>query len=213
MITFARTLVLLCAALLLGPLASPPAAARGGPTAAERKRLERWEVLGAAEKAGARRYRATARGLFADAPEAVLFVLVGLGKYKHFLPRVSESRVTRRDGWHTYAVLRTDLPWPAKDAWIYVKATRHYKPGRTYELRWTMLNGTLKHCSGVARMKPYGRGKGRALLTYTVTVELATRAPDAMLLSGLRNTVSTIVHRTRMRLSALRKYGRIPKGM
>jgi hypothetical protein len=134
-------------------------------------------------------------------------------KYKHFLPRVTDSRIVKRRGWHTYSVIHTDLPWPVKDCWVYIKSTRYDKPGRVYEVKWWMLNGTMKNYTGVARVEPYNKSATQSLLTYRMLSEPKTSAPDSMISKGVKKVVSTIVNRIRLRLKALRKYKKMPKGL
>jgi hypothetical protein len=148
-----------------------------------------------------------------DAPEAVVYVLLAVDKYKHFIPRITGSRVTKRRGWHTFAVIHTDLPWPAKDAWIYIKSTRYDKPNRTFEVKWWMLNGTMKRYTGSALIEPWNKEGTKSVLTYKMLAEPKTSAPDSVISKGLRRVVSTIVNRIRLRLKALRKYKKMPKGL
>jgi len=148
-----------------------------------------------------------------DVPEAVLYVLLGLDKYKHFIPRVSESRITKQRGWDTYAVINTDLPWPVKDCWAYVKLTRNDKPGRVYEAKWHMINGTMKEYRGSALIEPWTRDGKRSVLTYRLLFEPKGAAPDSMISNGVRSVASTIVKRIRLRVKALRKFKKMPRGL
>jgi hypothetical protein len=148
-----------------------------------------------------------------DVPEAVVYVLLAVDKYKHFLPRVTDSRIVKRRGWHLYSVIHTDLPWPVKDCWVYIKSTRYDMPGRVYEVKWWMLNGTMKNYTGVARVEPYNKSATQSLLTYRMLSEPKTAAPDSLISKGVTKVVTTIVNRIRLRLKALRKYKKMPKGL
>ena len=112
-------------------------------------------------------YQWTALGIFDDTPEAMLYVLLGFDKYKHFVQHMKGSRIIKRKGLDTYAVLETRLPWPVKDAWVYFKAKRKHLPGRIYELEFQMINGTMKHFSGWARVEPWNKDGSRGLLTWS----------------------------------------------
>jgi hypothetical protein len=180
----------------------------------ELARLEKGDVLQYSEKvAGSGVMRGKAVGIIEDAPEAVIYVLLALDKYKHFLPRVTKSRVVKRKGWHTYAVIHTDLPWPVKDVWTYLKVTRYDKPGRVYEMKWWMLNGTMKQYTGSARVEPWTKDGKRSLLIYQLLAEPQTSAPDSVISDGVKAVASTILKRVRLRLKALRKFKKMPKGL
>ena len=72
-------------------------------------------------------------------------MLLDIGRYKSFLPNLKESRVTKKKGTSVYAVVETDLPWPVKDCWVYVKFVRTNKSNGVIELKWGMMNGTMKN--------------------------------------------------------------------
>jgi hypothetical protein len=213
MISKRTTIALLAAALAL-LLLDATASARPTLGQAHMKRLLRGETVDFSQKvpgSGVKMGKTIA--IVEDAPEAVVYVLLAVDKYKHYIPRIKESRVTKRRGWHTYAVIHTDLPWPAKDAWIYIKSTRYDKPNRTYELKWWMLNGTMKRYTGSALIEPWNKAGTKSVITYKMLAVPKTSAPNSVVSKGLRKVVSTIVNRLRLRLKALRKYKKMPKGL
>ena len=204
------------AALIAGLLltSASPAPARPKLSAEHIKAIEHGKVLEFSQKVkGSGVMMGKAIGIVEDVPEAVLYVLLAVDKYKHFLPRVTGSRITKRRGWDSYAVIHTDLPWPVKDVWVYLKLTRTDKPGRVYAIRWWMLNGTMKKYEGSALIEPYSRDGKQTVLTYKLLAEPQTSAPDSMISNGIKRVASTILHRVRLRLKALRKYKKLPKGM
>ena len=201
---------LACSALL----AAVPALARPTLSKEDLAKLERGELLEYSKKVnGSGVMMGKVISLVDDAPEAVTYVILAIDKYKHFVPRVTESRIVKQRGWHTFAVVHTDLPWPVKDCWAYVKFTRYDKGGRTYQLKWWMLNGTMKKYEGSALIEPYTKDGRQSVLTYKLLAEPQTAAPDSMISNGVKRVASTILHRTRLRLKALRKYKKLPKGM
>ena len=155
--------------------------------------IERGDVLEFSQKSkGTKVMTGKAIGIIKDVPEAVLYVLVGLDKYKHFVPRVTESRITRQKGWDTYAVINTDLPWPVKDCWAYIKLTRQDKAGRVYEAEWSMINGTMKSYRGSALIEPWSKDGKRTVITYKLLFEPQGAAPDSMISEGVRTVASTM---------------------
>jgi hypothetical protein len=190
------------------------AAARPKLTAAEVAHLEKGANLEYSDKvAGSGVMMGKATGLIHDNPEAVLYVLMDVGAYKSYMPRLTESRVTKRVGPHTFGVFETSLPWPAKDAWVYLKYTLYRRPGRVYEVKWWMLNGTFRNYTGGALVEPWTADGKSSTLTYTLLVEPKLAAPDATISKGARKVANVFVQRIRLRLLALRKFGKLPKGM
>jgi hypothetical protein len=196
--------------VLSGSLAAPAAAL---PPLAQHdiKALEEGHVIEFSEKVeGKTIQRARAIGLFKDFPEAVTYVLMQVDKYKHFMPRIKDARIVKRRGWHTYAVVETDMPWPVKDAWVYLKYTRFDRPGRVFEVKFWMLNGTMKSYQGRALVEPWPRDPSRTVLTYEFLAEPRTIAPDSVISTGIRSVANVFVQRIRLRLRAMRKFKKLP---
>lgn len=200
--------------LLFVQLVSWTAHARPTLSPERMKQLKQGEVLTFAKKVeGSNVMAGKAIAIIEDVPEAVTYVIMAMDKYKHFLPRVTDSRIVKRRGWHVYAVVHTDLPWPFKDCWAYTKMTRRDKTGRVFELKWHMLNGTMKSYTGAALIEPWNKEGTRSVLTYQLLPEPKTSAPDSLLSKGMQDVVRTIVKRFRLRLKALRKFNKMPKGL
>mgnify|MGYP001827775844 CR=1 FL=1 len=175
------------------------------------KRLKNWEVISTSEKVENQKVMmGKAVGTVADVPEAVLHTVVDVARYKHFLPRIKGSRLVRRRGNQVYAVVESALPWPVRDAWVYVKLVYHRRGGRAYEVKWKMINGTMNQYFGRALIQPWNDDASHTLLTYEVMAEPKTAAPDSVISRGVRKVTEVFTHRLRMRVAALRKYRKLP---
>jgi ribosome-associated toxin RatA of RatAB toxin-antitoxin module len=191
-----------------------PAWARPNLPAASLQQLEQGKTLEYSQKVpGTGVMMGKSITVINDVPEAVAWVFLDLDKYKYFLPRIKESRVVKRPGWHTFAVVETDLPWPVKDCWAYVKFTRYNKPGRVYEIKWWMINGTMKSYTGHALIEPWNKEGTRSVISYQLLAEPKTSAPDSMISDGVKEVASVFVDKLRLRIQALRKFKKMPKGM
>ncbi len=178
------------------------------------KKLESGEILESSQKVkDSGVMMAKAMAIIDDAPEALTYVMLDVASYKNFLPRLKESRLVKKKGWHTYAVFHTDLPWPVKDCWVYLKFTRYDKPNRVFEIKWWMLNGTMKHYYGSAHIAPWDKAGKRSFIQYQILAEPKTSAPDALLSKGVMKVANTFLQRLRLRLKALRKFKKMPKGL
>jgi ribosome-associated toxin RatA of RatAB toxin-antitoxin module len=149
-------------------------------------------------------------GIVEGSPEAVVHTLMDIGRYRFFLPTVKGSRQTKRKDPSVWGVVETTLPWPARDAWAYLKITYKHRGGGVFEMHWKMRNGTLKQYKGYALIEPYD---DKCTLTYQILVEPKTSAPDSVLSKGARRVAEMVLHRVRLRLKALRRFKKIPKGL
>lgn len=176
----------------------------------QRYAVEHGHVLDYADRQeGASAISAHSIAVVDDIPEAVMHVILDVARYRYWVPKIKESRVTKRRGWSIYSVVETDLPWPVKDAWAYLKLTRQDRPGRVFEARWEMLNGTMKRYSGSVRVEPYKGNPKKSFVTYRLTAELKTAVPDAAIRKGVKAVVRVFVQRLKLRLRALRKFKKL----
>jgi hypothetical protein len=210
MSTLRRVTLPLSLTLLLLPVT---AAARPALPPGEMTRLQRETLVYMLKVPGSGVSMGKAIRIIKEPPRAVLHVILDVASYKSFLPRVKESRVTRRVGAHTFAVIETSFPWPAKDAWVYLKAVTVAKPGETYETKWTMQNGTMKAYSGYALIEPWTPDGKQSVLTYAMHAEPKISVPDSMISDGVKRIVRITADRIALRLEALRKFGKMPKGL
>jgi len=179
----------------------------------ELARLEQGAVLEYSRKvSGSNVMAGKAVLLIDDNPEAVTWVLLELDKYKAFVPQVKDSRIVKRHGFDTFAVVETSLPWPAKDCWAYMKYTRRDKPSRTFAVTWSMLNGNMKNYAGQALVEPWNKAGTKTVLTYEMLFEPITAAPDSVVSRGVKTAASLVAQKLKLRLLALRKFGKMPKG-
>jgi ribosome-associated toxin RatA of RatAB toxin-antitoxin module len=202
-----------CLSLLALTLTSRAVAARPSFTPEELSSLDQGKVLESSRNVPGTKVMA-GRGiiLIPDKPEAVAYVVLELEKYKAFLPRIKDSRLVKKHGYSTFGVVETSLPWPAKDCWAYIKYTREDRPNRTFHVVWSMLNGNMKNHSGEATLEPWNKEGTKTLLTYEMRFEPHTAAPDSIVSEGVRKATSIMIQKIRLRVMALRKFGKMPKG-
>ena len=203
-------------ALLTLVLASLPGPALARPTLppADQAKLERGEVVTYSNKVPNSKVQ-TGKAIYIipDTPEAVAYVLAAVDRYKGYMPRVKDSRIYKRSGAHTYAVVETDLPWPVKDCWVSLKYTQQVRPGRVHDIRWWMLNGTMKQYTGSAYIEPWDKDGKKSVITYELLADLKTAAPDKMISDGVKDIAATVVRTFKLRLAALRKFKKMPPGL
>lgn len=204
----------LCVGLIAALVQPREVSARPVVTAQQRARLDRWEVLEQDRKVPGTEVRmGHSVGIIPDMPEAVLHVLEDIARYRYWVPHCKTSRVVRRRGSDTYAVLETDLPWPVKDAWAYLRFTRTVRKGRSFEVRWWMRNGTLKAFTGVVNIAPWRSDGSRTVVTHQLLLEPNTSAPASTVSRGVKHGAAIFVHRLRMRVTALRKFNKMPASL
>ncbi len=184
------TMILGAAALLLLPLSGT---ARADETM---RRLKTGEILIYSVTTGGTVKAGRTLSIINAKPAQVFKVISQAQHYHHFVPRMTESR---RVGKGLY-LLKSNLPWPAKDSWAKVKLVKG-KRGNTYVLTWSMQQGTFKRFEGSAWIQPAGNGK--SLLTYQLLAVPSTIAPDKLLSKAMRGVTDDMTEAIRDRAVAL----------
>ncbi|MCB9556111.1 MAG: hypothetical protein H6707_08410 [Deltaproteobacteria bacterium] len=179
-------------------------------TPAQTKKLDGWEVIHLKQARTPEGFLAQMAVVVPDTPEATTYALMQIDKYKHFMPHFKDSRLVKTRGSTVYAVIETKLPWPVRDAWVYLKASHKHLGGRRYAAGWKMLNGTMKYYSGAASLSPWRNGPHHTLVVLTTVAALNTAAPDSLVSRGVASVTSMFLHRLRMRVVALRQFKKLP---
>ncbi|MCA9669703.1 MAG: hypothetical protein KC503_29115 [Myxococcales bacterium] len=209
------TLAAAAAAALVISFTLPPSRVQAAPqlTPAQRKQVGDWQVISFAVKDEGEIPGARAVGVIPRPPEQVLFALLGIDRYRFWVPHLKGSRFVKKSQWPTrggYAVLESKLPWPARDAWAYIQFSWEPLGGRRYRMRWWMRNGNLKAYRGWAEVAPFTGDAAHTLVHFEVHMMPKTSAPRSIVRKGIRKTSEVYVHRLRMRIEALNKYKKFP---
>lgn len=200
--------------IVLGTLHGLPCSAVANETAASfNARIDRWEVISGSTVDKEGNYIAEVNCQIAESPEAVLFTLLDIGRYKNFIPRIKDSRLVKQGANTRHAVLETAMPWPVKDAWVYVKYTYKTLGPHKYQLTWNMINGTMKQYRGEATIEPWRHKNYHSRISYKLIASLNTAAPDSVVRPGIRKVAEIVMHRVRMRVVALRKFNKLPPNL
>lgn len=154
-----------------------------------------------------------AMGIAEGSPKELVHMLMDIKRYKHYFPRVKDSRFVKKIGKDVFGVIETTLPWPLKDAWVYVKISYKAKANDVYEMNWVMQNGTLKTYQGYILIQPWDTHKNKCLVTYKTIVEPKTIASNDMISKGTKRGAELIMHRIRIRIKALKKFKAFPKDL
>ena len=139
-------------------------------------------------------------GLIAAAPAAVIRTLMAVDRYRQFLPRIRQSVITRAGRKSSEAYIKTNLPWPAADAWTYFRFAHYPIKGGGYEMRFSQTKSSLKQCAGWARAAPWRGNRHRTLLSFTMLVEPKGFVPIALLRGSTKRLAVSYVNRMRKRI-------------
>ena len=179
------TIIIAAAAVLL---VSPLAEANNF-----RKRLMSGEIMVTSVRLGGGVKAGRAMALVNASPELLYKVITNVQFYRHFVPRMTESYRVAPGLYH----LKTDLPWPVKDAWARVKMKKG-RQGGAYVVTWSMQSGTFKKFEGTAWIQQADH-KGRSILTYQFLAVPKTIAPDALLTRGVKSVTEDMTFALRDR--------------
>lgn len=98
-------------------------------------------------------------------PQKVWKAITSYSNYRHFMPRVSSSKIETRKGNVAIATMKLDVPFPFNGTWY---TNRYTENPKAMTVQWKMLKGSLKSNSGGWTLKPQGKG---TLATYRVTTD------------------------------------------
>jgi ribosome-associated toxin RatA of RatAB toxin-antitoxin module len=133
-----------------------------------------------------------AMGVVQASAKRVFNILKNVPDYPDFVPRIKQTKKLRKNHYELLA----RLPWPLSEARAEI-AFNSGRRGKTYVLRWKMVDGTLEKYEGAAWIQPWG--KNRCLLTYQTLAVPTIPAPSALMNRGLRKAVTKMVRAVRKR--------------
>ena len=161
-----------------------------------RRKLEAGAVLVTSVRAGGGVKAGRAMTMVNATPKQVYKVITQVQHYREFVPRMVGSEKVDKGLW----LLKSNLPWPAKDSWAQVKMIKGKRNG-VYIIKWTMERGTFKKFEGTAWIQP--AGKGRSMLTYQLLAVPDTIAPDALLSKVMKQVTEDMTYAIRDRVDDL----------
>ena len=117
-----------------------------------------------------------------DAPPGVVWgVLRDCGKFEQFLPRVSRSRLTRRDDNVVVCDETIDMPFPLGDLHSITRVIESTLPNGGFERRWSLIRGTYRRLRGAWVVLPADASASQSLVVYEVDMDPETLIPDFMI--------------------------------
>ena len=169
------------------------------------QQLGHYEVVTFADPAGGGINKGKAIALFDATPDEIFRVVTAYDRYREFAPRVVSSQVIERRGDESALVfIKTNLPWPVSDAWVYARfATEQY--GTTYRVRFWQVKGSLRRYAGSILIEPWNRWK--SAVTYELVVEPDSIAPKRLINGKVEDAVARYVHALRQHVNNLHTAG------
>jgi ribosome-associated toxin RatA of RatAB toxin-antitoxin module len=131
--------------------------------------------------AGGRGVALRACGTVDASPAEVWAVLRACDQFEQFLPRVSRSRLTRREDNVVVCDETIDLPFPLGELHSITRVVESTLPGGGFERRWSLIRGTYRHLLGAWTILPADAAAARSVVVYEVDMDPATVIPDFVL--------------------------------
>lgn len=201
------------AATLAAALLAAPAHAVPTLPAAPLARLARFDVLGFHFPSEYGVDVSKAIALFDATPDEVFRTVTDYERMPDFVPRLTEARVLERsDRQHAVVALRSDLPWPVRDAWVDAEFETESLPGEVYRVRFWQVRGSMLRYSGYLLIEPWSAtqdGKLRSTVTYELLAEPDTFLPRSVLNHKLREVAPLFVNALRARIDELHRTDRL----
>lgn len=175
-------------------------------------RVAHYEVVTFRDPGGGGVIKAKAIGLLDATPDEVFRVASDYQHYTEFAPRVVAANVVDRQGDARAAVMmKTDLPWPANDAWVYAQFEHDRIAADVYRIRFWQVKGSMKRYFGSIYIEPWQKwkGGGTSTITYELLAEPNSSAPRYMINNRIEQAASKYVHALRQHINQLRRLGRL----
>lgn len=226
----ARGVFPLLAAWALALSVAPPATAAPSLPPAHLARLAHFDVLRFHFPSEYGVDVSKAIALFDATPDEVFRTVTDYERMPEYLPRLVGAKVLDRsgrgdgsgDGEHVLVALRSDLPWPVRDAWVDAEFDAESLPGEVYRVRFWQVRGSMRHYSGYLLIEPWpgpwpgsassassATSKVRSTVTYELLAEPDTFLPRGYLNSKLREVAPMFVNALRARVDELHRTDRL----
>ncbi len=147
-----------------------------------------------------------AAGVINATPLQVMKVVADVVRYKEYIQRMTESRITRRDDKTYNFFYRINMPWPLDDYWCETKNWHSIDHQRKiYRRSWRMIRGNFRRNEGYWLVQPWEGG--RALVIYSVKLQIKSSLPQSVLNYITKKALPRSVSNLRKRVLALKKRG------
>lgn len=149
-----------------------------------------------------------AAGVINAAPRQVMKVVGDVARYKEYIQRMTESRITRRQGKTYNFFYRIDMPWPLSDYWCETKNWHSVDHERaTYRRSWKLVRGNFRLNEGYWLIRPWSGG--RSLVVYSVKLQIDSALPQSVLNYVTKKALPRSVGNLRKRVHSLKKRGKL----
>lgn len=146
-------------------------------------------------------------GIVEARPEQVFQVIADVERYKDYIDRVIESRITKRDGKRYLFYYRIDMPWPLSDQWFVTKNVHVIDEKKhTYRRNWTLHKGTFARNDGYWLVRPWRRA---ALVTYSAVLQPKGAIPQFVINYVTKKSLPRAITNLRARVADLRRRGKL----
>lgn len=121
--------------------------------------------------------------------------------FKHFMPRTKGSAL-KDDATHgPLCRVELSMPFPLTDLWSETKSKVVMEPEGHYLRSWTLVTGTYHRNDGSWTLVPWGEGKAKTLLVYTVDSDPKLLVPDALIRAGQTGSLPEVIKQVRKRVA------------
>lgn len=116
-------------------------------------------------------------GVIEARPDDVWKVVIDIGKYTKFQPRVEKTELRVKKPKKIVAYHKLKVPPPLPEMWYVME----YNIGRKGLMTFKMLEGSPKTVKGSFKVVPYKKDKKRTLAVYTVLVDPGLPLPASII--------------------------------
>jgi len=131
--------------------------------------------------------RITAKAVLSQPPEKVWAILSDCSKYKGRMPRVTASKLLKKEGNKHTCEVTIEIPGPFSDLTAVTEAVHEESP-EGMSRKWKLVRGDYKRNEGSWEIKPLEGGK-KSQVTYTLHVEPNTALPSSILEAAQKKAI------------------------
>lgn len=134
-------------------------------------------------------------------PEQVFAIIADVNRYKEYMNRVVQSRITHRAGNHYYFYYKINMPWPLSDHWFVTRNIHRLdRKRREYRRSWTLDRGSFAKNDGYWQVRPW---RGRTLATYSVVLQPRSAVPQFVINHVTKRSLPGAITNLRSRIAQL----------
>lgn len=161
-------------------------------------KLDKGEVLVSAQKVeGSQAPRVKVEAVIDASPEDVWAVVKDCENYKKTMPRISESKLEKREGNVVICRTRADMPFPLADLEAVTRGVESVEPGKRWAREWDLVEGDYNANTGGWELTHWKGEESRTLVVYKLHADPKLAVPQGLINAAQKSALPDLMHQLR----------------